>query len=163
MNKLKKHFAKAVNEYKKYEEGITMSYNDFSDEIATGYENVTEAAENTTKEGIVEITVAPEEQIDSDIIKLCKTYSFEGQTISTIDVSGLADMNALTLQKTESVYRKIAKSFSTSPETTVDYALAAVHIVTGLPIEFLQRLNARDAIALKNRMVSFLYGSNEEE
>lgn len=163
MKKLKKHFAKAANEYKKYKEGITMSYNDFSDEIATDCENVTAAAENAAKEGVVEITVAPEEQLDSNVVKLCKTYSFEGKTISTIDVSGLADMNAIELEKAESVYRKIAKSPISSPETTLTYALAATHIVTGLPIEFLQRLKARDAIALKNKMVIFLYGSNEEE
>ena len=160
---IKNILPRMVNEYKKYEEGITMSYNDFSDEKAKAAENTPKAAVNSGKEGVVEITVAPEEQFDSDVIKLCKTYSFEGKTISTIDVSGLADMNAIQLEKAESVYRKIAKTPISSPETTLTYALAATHIMTGLPIEFLQRLKARDAIALKNKMVTFLYGSDEEE
>ncbi len=114
------------------------------------------------KHNVVEITIDEKEKLDSNVLKLSRTYSFEGKTISEIDLSKLADMNALQMQRTEALYRKIAKNLSASPETTIDYALAAVHIVTGLPIEFLQRLKARDAVAIKNKNISFLYGSDEE-
>lgn len=97
-----------------------------------------------------------EEKVDN-IIKLSQKYSFEGEIIEQIDLTGLEDVTALQMQKAESKYRKITKNVSSTPELTLDYALAMANTLTGLPIEFLQRMSGKDATKIKSRVINFLY------
>ena len=55
-----------------------------------------------------------EEKVDN-IIKLSQTYNFEGEHISEVDLTNLENLNALQMQDIEKLYRKIAKSASSTP------------------------------------------------
>ena len=66
------------------------------------------------------------------VMKLDKPFTFEGQTYTEVDLSGLEDTTAADLQ--------------------------AVARVAHLPLEFFERLPAKEAIKLKGIVVGFLYG-----
>lgn len=117
--------------------------------------------ENTEPEdGVTEIKIDGENEKVDNVIALSKRYKFEGAIISTIDLTGLENINGMTLQKIEHIYRKTTKSPVASPELTLDYALVAASVLTGLPLEFFTHIGGRDAIKIKNRVVNFLYSED---
>lgn len=128
-------------------------------------DEVTKSAKETAEKlskGIEVITVDDEESADEveNVIKLSKSYQFEGEIINKIDLSGIETMNAMTMQKIDRLYRKIAKSPVASPELTLDYAIAAAHVLTNLPLEFLKRISGKDIIKIKSRVINFLYSED---
>lgn len=120
-------------------------------------------SEQVTKEAVKPVKVikidTEEEKLDN-VIKLSQTYDFEGEKISTIDLTKLEDLNAIQMQKADNIYRKITKSPASMPETTYDYAIAVAHILTEYPVEFFRKINARDLTKIKLRIVNFLYGED---
>lgn len=120
-----------------------------------------EAADNSAPAAakpVKEITVSEDEEKIDNVIELSTCYRFEGETIDKIDLTGIEDLNAATMQKAEQIYRKITKNVSTTPELTLDYALAIAHILTGYPLEFLKQMNGKDATKIKMCVINFLYG-----
>nr|DAW23834.1 MAG TPA: tail assembly chaperone protein [Caudoviricetes sp.] len=103
------------------------------------------------------INVGTEEESVDNIVHLSQKYSFDDEIIETIDLRGIEDVSGADMQKAESLYRKITKNISSTPEITVDYAIAMAHVITGKPVEFFKNLNAKDVIRIKNRVVNFLY------
>ena len=85
-------------------------------------------------------------------LKLSREYDFEGQKICEIDNLTAADMiqanKVLTNNGTVSVL----------PETTLEYDLIIAAGALKMPIEFFKQLKPKDALALKNRVTSFLFG-----
>lgn len=112
------------------------------------------------EDGVTEIKIDGENEKVDNVIALSKRYKFEGAIISTIDLTGLENINGMTLQKIEHIYRKTTKSPVASPELTLDYALVAASVLTGLPLEFFTHIGGRDAIKIKNRVVNFLYSED---
>ena len=78
------------------------------------------------KNGVVEVN-------DQFTLRLSRTYEFEGEKISEIDVSVL-------------------------PENSLHYALVMAADCTKYPIEFYKMLKPRDAIKVKNMVTTFFYG-----
>lgn len=111
-------------------------------------------------EDVVDIEIPEDEEKVDNIIKLSKAYKFEGEIIRELDLTGLEDINAITMQKIEAIYRKTAKNTATIPEITLDYALCAAHVVTGKPLEFFKRISGKDAVKIKSRVVNFLYSED---
>ncbi len=107
---------------------------------------------------IEEIVIEADEEEISNVVKLSKKYKFEGKIIDTVDLTGIERMSGETAQNVERLYRKITKNISSAPEITVDYAIAAASILTGLPAEFFKRINIKDLTRMKSRIVNFLYG-----
>lgn len=116
--------------------------------------------ETTETADVVKIEIEEEEKQESSIIKLSKKYNFEGKIIDTIDLSKIKDMTTMEMQTIEHLYRKTTKNVASSPEVTLDYAIAAASVLTDLPIEFLKRISAKDAIKIKNRVINFLYSED---
>ena len=85
-------------------------------------------------------------------LKLSREYDFEGQKICGLDNLTAADMiqanKVLTNNGTVSVL----------PETTLEYDLIIAAGALKMPIEFFKQLKPKDALALKNRVTSFLFG-----
>ena len=77
------------------------------------------------------------------VMKLDKPFTFEGQTYTEVDLSGLEDTTAADLQ---------------AVEMTLEYAKFMAARVAHLPLEFFERLPAKEAIKLKGIVVGFLYG-----
>ena len=92
-------------------------------------------------------------------LKLSREYDFEGQKICEIDLSGLDNLTAadmiqankvLTNNGTEIIKNLVSGLVSKLP----DIAAGALK----MPIEFFKQLKPKDALALKNRVTSFLFG-----
>lgn len=118
--------------------------------------NVPAPAAKPVKEIVID---EAEEKLDN-IIKLSRTYRLDGKEIDTIDLTKIEDLNAITMQKADNIYRKITKTPASMPETTYDYAIAVAHILTGYPVEFFRQISANDLTKIKLRVVNFLYSED---
>lgn len=107
--------------------------------------------------------VAPDTEDQEDLVlRFKKPYSFEGETYTEVDLSGLEDLSAADLCK---VGKMVKKTDGVDPiaEMSLPYAIFMAARVTGKPLEFFQQLPAREAVKLKNLVVGFLYGEVGEE
>lgn len=90
-------------------------------------------------------------------LKLSKEYDFEGQKIGEIDLSGLDNLTAADMIQANKVLTNNG-TVSVLPETTLEYDLIIAAGALKMPIEFFKQLKPKDALALKNRVTSFLFG-----
>lgn len=101
---------------------------------------------------------------DSLVLKLTKPYIFEGKTYKELDLSGLENVTAGTL---ESVGRQVSKKNPGINPAVLEMSTPFCHMLAGrvakLPLEFFQRLPAKDGIALKSLITNFLYGGDGED
>jgi hypothetical protein len=111
------------------------------------------------KEKITDIGQATAEASADAVLTLSKAYAFEGQTISEIDLSGLANLTAEDMIAADK-YLTRNGTVATMPEMTLEYACFIASRAAALPVEFFRRLSPRDAIKLKNRVTSFFYGAD---
>lgn len=95
------------------------------------------------------------------ILKLSKTYSFEGQTISEVDLSRLEDMTAADMIAAQKILTANG-SVSIMPENSLEYALILAARATDQPVEFYQSLTMRDAMKVKNRVSGFIFGGGSD-
>ena len=103
--------------------------------------------------------IAPVEEQNEYIIRFSKPYTFEEETVSEIDISGIdgltaADMIAVQKQMTK------GGTVDALPEMSLQYACIVAARVTKRPIEFFTGLPARDAIKLKNKVTGFIFGAD---
>lgn len=96
------------------------------------------------------------------VLRFQKPYSFEGETFTEVDLSGLEDLSAADLCKVGKMVKKI-DGVDPIAEMSLPYAIFMAARVTGKPLEFFQQLPAREAIKLKNLVAGFLYGGVGEE
>ena len=98
------------------------------------------------------------------VLKLSKPFQFGGQTYTEVDLSGL---EGTTTKDLEIVSRIVSKqNAATNPalmEMTMPFCKALAQRVSGLPLEFFERLPARDGIRLKTMVTNFLYGGDGED
>lgn len=111
---------------------------------------------------IVEVTdgkvkVTQDKECVPDILELTKTYEFEGEKISSLDLSGLKDLTAETMIRAGNIMAQ-AGTAAVVPENNLHYALIIAADATGMPIEFFKKLNLRDAIQVKTRVTRVFYG-----
>lgn len=92
-----------------------------------------------------------------NIVKLSKTYDFEGKKVSQIDFSGLENITADDMIRASKVL-STSGTVSILPENDLHYTLIIAASATGLPIEFFKALKPKDAIRVKNTVTSFFYG-----
>lgn len=103
----------------------------------------------------------PEESL---ILKLKKPYVFNGITYTELDLSGLEDVTAGTLENVGKIQAK--KSPGLNPATlemTLGFCQLLAARVTKLPLEFYTGLPAKDAVAMKSMVVGFLYGGDGDD
>lgn len=108
---------------------------------------------------IIVIDRETKKEEDENIVKLSKTYQFEGETISELDMSGLEDLTANDMIQANKVLNA-SGNVSAVPETNLEYALVMASRATRKPIEFFKSLSLRDAIKVKAQVTNFLF--NEE-
>ena len=98
------------------------------------------------------------------MLKLSKPYVFEGRTYEELDLSGLENATAGDLARAAKITSKKHKGLNAATlEMTAEYAAVMGHLVTKLPLEFFERMPAKDAIALKGKVVGFLFNADGEE
>lgn len=93
------------------------------------------------------------------VIKLKKTVSHMGMQIECLDLTGLDDMTLDDMERIYSIYDEMGGTGAVMQESTLLFAKLTAQHLTGLPLEVLGNLSARDAIVLKNRVYRFFYMS----
>lgn len=125
--------------------------------------NVLDAAAQNPQNFELTPAAAPDTEDQEDLVlRFQKPYSFEGETYTEVDLSGLEDLSAADLCKVGKMVKKI-DGVDPIAEMSLPYAIFMAARVTGKPLEFFQQLPAREAVKLKNLVVGFLYGEVGEE
>ena len=93
------------------------------------------------------------------IIVFNKPYTFEGVEHKSIDLSGLDDLKASDMIAANKVLDR-SGSVSFLPEMSLQYAVIIAAKATKLPIEFFNGLHPREALKVKNKVVSFFFGQD---
>jgi hypothetical protein len=93
------------------------------------------------------------------LVTLSNPYKFEGETHSTIDLSGLEKLSAADMISANKIMER-GGSISFLPEMTLEYACVLAAKATKQPIEFFEGLSPRDALKVKGKVVGFLYGAD---
>lgn len=108
---------------------------------------------------------AAEEAIgESLVLKLSKPYVFEGRTYEELDLSDLENATAGDLAQAAKITTKKYRGLNPATlEMATEYAATIGHLMTKLPLEFFERMPAKDAIALKGLVVGFLFNADGEE
>lgn len=98
------------------------------------------------------------------VLKLSKPYVFEGRTYTEVDLSDLENATAGDMARAAKITSKKYRGLNPATlEMTTEYATTMGHLVTKLPLEFFERMPAKDAIAMKGKIVGFLFGADGEE
>ena len=97
-------------------------------------------------------------------IKFRKPYRFEGQDYDGVDLTGLEDLTAGVLENVGRTLLKKRPGLNPSTiEMTMEYANLLAARVAGKPLEFFERLPAKEAMKIKTAVVGFLYGGDGED
>lgn len=95
------------------------------------------------------------EEIDFMVVKLSKTYKFEGKEIAEIDLNKLEELNGADMIAINHMMKKRGNT-DASPEMTLEFAFFAAYQATGLPLEFFYGLSMKDSMKVKARVNYFL-------
>ena len=95
--------------------------------------------------------------MDNKIIEFDKAVEFEGETYNKIDLSKLDDLLAEDLLKIDKMYAKEGNIILTTSEMTLQYAVITASYITKLPIEFFNKLPAREAKKIKQVITNFFF------
>ena len=98
------------------------------------------------------------------ILRFAKPYKFGGQEYTEVDLSGLEDVTAGVLESVGKIVSK--KNPGTNPalqEMSLTFCTYLAQRVAKLPLEFFEKLPAREAIKLKALVTNFLYGGDGED
>ena len=108
------------------------------------------------------IVPAPEpeaEDEDSLVVELKKPYTFEGETYTKLDLSGLETLTAEDMIAASN-YLTRKGNLSPTQEMNIEYVMFVASRATGKPVEFFRQLPVRDAIKVKNRVTNFFFGED---
>ena len=98
------------------------------------------------------------------VLTLRKPYTFEGQTYTELDLSGLEAVTAGMLERVSKTVLQQAPGLNPGLlEMSMPYCMELAARVLGQPREFFHSLPAGDAIGLKSLITNFLYGGDVEE
>ena len=95
-----------------------------------------------------------------------KDVEFDPFDLDALDsyLSGLENATAGDLARAAKITSKKHRGLNAATlEMTAEYAAVMGHLVTKLPLEFFERMPAKDAIALKGKVVGFLFNADGEE
>ena len=82
------------------------------------------------------------------LVRFSKPYTFEGQTYTEIDLSGMENLTTQDMVEAER-YLNRTKVISSTPEMTIGYACSIAATASGMPVEFFERLPVREAVKVK--------------
>lgn len=93
------------------------------------------------------------------LITFNKPYVFEGTEYKELDLSGLENLKAADMIAANKVIDR-SGTFSFLPEMSLQYACIIAEKATKLPIEFFNGLHPREAVKVKNKVISFFFGQD---
>lgn len=91
---------------------------------------------------------------DDNLMKLSKTYNFEGESVNQIDFSRIENLNAKAMMKASRIMTA-SGDVQLVQETSMHFALLIAAEYTDYPYEFYESLSAKDALKVKNFISGF--------
>lgn len=113
----------------------------------------------TNETDIVVVNESGEVIENEYVIVFNKPYTFEGQVYEKIDLGGLDNLTAADMMAANKVLDR-SGSISFLPEMSLQYAVIIASKATKLPIEFFNGMHPKEAVKVKNRVVSFFYAQD---
>ncbi|TRZ38529.1 phage tail assembly protein [Niallia circulans] len=95
------------------------------------------------------------ESNEKGIVKFNKPFSFDGETFTQVDVSGVENLTGQDLDDAENMLLRVNKP-SMVPEMSMTYLFFLASKATGKPQEFFFQLPAKDSLKVKRTVTSFL-------
>ena len=92
----------------------------------------------------------------SNVIKLAKTFKFEGKDYNEIDLTGLEDLTTADISECEKLFERNG-NFSALKEMNLEYCILVANKVTGLPVEFFNALPAREGAKVKQAVSAYFF------
>ncbi len=92
-------------------------------------------------------------------VKFNKSYNFEGEEYSGIDLSGLEDLTANDMIWAQKQFERKGGT-SVLIETNIEYCLLIASRACKQPIEFFKGLKMREAEIIKNKVTGFLFNQD---
>lgn len=126
--------------------------NNFEQEAAVKKETASEVKIAGTKE-----LQEQEAEENKYVIEFKKSFVWEDETYTKIDLSGVEDLSAKDMIQAQRVMEK-SGSINVLPEMSLEYACIFAAKATKMPVEFFQALPPKEAIKVKNKITNFFYG-----
>lgn len=92
---------------------------------------------------------APEDE-NPLLLKLPVPYTFEGVCYTKLDLTGVENLTAADLIRASDIVERRKNRPTMVLELDMQYLFTCASFATGLPLEFYQKLPAKDAVAVKN-------------
>lgn len=93
------------------------------------------------------------------VVKFKKPYRFEGREYTEIDLSCMEDLTGADMIAINKIMQRTSAGIDVMPEVSVEYAFYFAAKAAKLPVEFFTNLPPKESIKVKNRVMSFLFGS----
>lgn len=117
---------------------------------------VKEESTDSVIEEVVDLEGDDSTEEDEYIVTFDKPFTFEGNTYQEVDLSGIENLSTAQLKTAEKIYSKKGNA-SAIAEMSIAYACIVAHMVTKKPIEFFDRLPAKEGMKIKNLLIGYLY------
>ena len=107
---------------------------------------------------------AEDTELEDLVLRFAKPYKFGGVEYTKVDMSGLEDVTAGVLENVGKIAAK--KNPGMNPalqEMSLTFCTCLAQRVSKLPLEFFEKLPAKEAIKLKTMVTNFLYGGDGED
>lgn len=105
------------------------------------------------------VTADAENEEESMLIVFKKSYVFEHEEYTEIDLSCLEDIQASDMIAVNKIMKRTSPGIDVMPEVSMEYACNIAARATKKPVEFFLQLRPKDAIKVKNRVLGFFFGS----
>lgn len=95
-----------------------------------------------------------QKEINPYIITFSKPYRFEDKEYTDVDMSKLEDLSSGDLTLAEKMFTA-SQNISIVAELNLGYCLCVASVATGKPLEFFNKLPAREGMKIKNAVALF--------
>jgi hypothetical protein len=93
------------------------------------------------------------------LVMFKKPVLFEGLSYDSVDLSGLENLSAADMIAVNKTIER-GGTVNVLPEMSLEYACLISARAAGRPVEFFKALPPKEALKIKNRVTSFLYGED---
>lgn len=105
------------------------------------------------------IQAEPAETGGTLTVDFSRSYQWEGVEYDSLDLSAIEDVSGTDLIAAAR-YAQRKGVTTVMPETSLEYAFFMASRATQLPVEFFNTLKGKDALRIKNAIISFFYGED---
>lgn len=92
---------------------------------------------------------------EEKVVVFSKPYEFEGESYEEVDLSGLENLSTTDLIEADKQF-STSGQFAMMNEVTIGYTIILAAKASKKPVEFFERLPAKEGIKVKNMVMGFL-------